>query len=601
MAPLPSSETKGVRGKAWQRESRSHEGLASGSDWVSHQVEAMASAWAQGKPISVEELLADHPELNSEDAVRLVYEDVCLRREAGLDVLTDEVVRRFPQWKNELEILLGCDRLLRPLARTAVFPEIGEELGPFRLISELGRGASGKTYLATDPGLAGRLVVLKVSSDDQEEHLSLARLQHTHIVPLYSEHTFPDRALRALCMPYCGGASLARLLEALANTPVHLRTGCHLLDAVDRSQHPALPGADEGPYRRYLTQASYVQAVCWIVACLADALHEAHSRGLVHMDVKPSNLLIAGDGLPMLLDFHLAGKPVKPGERPSDRLGGTPGWMAPEQKAALKALSQGQSITQRVDHRADLYSLGLLLCEALAGPGARARAAEGEPWSRCNPLVSTGLSDIVAKCLASSPHERYHDAASLADDLRRHLNDLPLRGVPNRSFMERWKKWRRRKPVALARGVAWLISLAVLGTAAVAGTAFYRQRLREIETDLEDGQKSRVDHRFTEAARVLSRGLERAMAIPTPDDLKTRLNRELRLARRGQKASELRHLADLARFWYGISPPAGEEARRFVQKVRAVWEGRSHLLNLPGEALDPEVERGIRTDLLELA
>ena len=117
-----------------------------------------------------------------------------------------------------------------------------------------------------------------------------------------------------------------------------------------------------------------------------------------------------------------------------------------------------------------------------------------------------------------------------------------------------------RKPVALARGVAWLISLAVLGTAAVAGTAFYRQRLREIETDLEDGQKSRVDHRFTEAARVLSRGLERAMAIPTPDDLKTRLDRELRLARRGQKAGELRHLADLARFWYGISPPAGEES-----------------------------------------
>ena len=289
MAPLPSSETKGVRGEAWQRESRSHEESASGSDWVSQQVEAMASAWAQGKPISVEELLADHPELNSEDAVRLVYEDVCLRREAGLEVLTDEVVRRFPQWKNELEILLGCDRLLRPLARTAVLPEIGEDLGPFRLISELGRGASGKTYLATEPGLAGRLVVLKVSSDDQEEHLSLARLQHTHIVPLYSEHTFPDRGLRALCMPYCGGASLARLLEALADTPAHLRTGRHLLEAVDRSQHPALPSTDDGPYRRYLTQASYVQAVCWIVACLADALHEAHSRGLVHMDVKPSN------------------------------------------------------------------------------------------------------------------------------------------------------------------------------------------------------------------------------------------------------------------------------------------------------------------------
>jgi Flp pilus assembly protein TadD len=402
-------------------------------------------------------------------------------------------------------------------------------------------------------------------------------------------------------MPYCGGASLGRLLEDLSDIPVHLRTGRHLLEAVDRCQHPTLPGADDGPYRRYLDQASYVQAVCWIVACLADALHEAHSRGLVHMDVKPSNLLIAGDGQPMLLDFHLARKPIKPGERPSDRLGGTPGWMAPEQEAALTALSQGQSIPHRVDHRADLYSLGLLLCETLSGSGARTRAAAGEPWSRGNPLVSTGLSDIAVKCLATNPHERYRDAASLADDLRRHLNDLPLRGVPNRSLSERWQKWRRRKPVALARGIAWLISLAVLGTAAVAGTAFYRQRIHEIETDLEDGQRSRVDHRFTEAARVLNRGLERATVIPTPVDLKTKLDRELRLARRGQKAVELHRLADLARFWYGISPPAGEEARRFVEKVRALWEARSHLLSPPGEDLEPEVERGIRTDLLELA
>src|SRR5512144_2171357 len=98
MAPLPSSETKVIRGEGWQRESKSHDKSASASDWVARQVEAMASAWAQAKPISVEQLLADHPELSSEQAVRLIYEDVSLRREAGLDVHTDEVVSRFPQW-----------------------------------------------------------------------------------------------------------------------------------------------------------------------------------------------------------------------------------------------------------------------------------------------------------------------------------------------------------------------------------------------------------------------------------------------------------------------------------------------------------------------
>jgi len=80
----------------------------------------------------------------------------------------------------------------------------------------------------------------------------------------------------------------------------------------------------------------YVEAVCWIVACLAEGLQSAHAHGLVHLDVKPSNVLIAGDGLPMQLDFHLARRPVGAGEQIVDRLGGTPGWIAPEHRAALK-------------------------------------------------------------------------------------------------------------------------------------------------------------------------------------------------------------------------------------------------------------------------
>src|SRR5208282_3086171 len=154
---------------------------------------------------------------------------------------------------------------------------------------------------------------------------------------------------------------------------------------------------------RFLEQATYIQAVCWIVACLADGLHEAHAHGLVHMDVKPSNVLIAADGLPLLLDFHLARKPIKSGERVVDRLGGTPGWMAPEQAAALKAVSLGQPVGEPVNRRADLYPLGLLLCEALGGPGAGIEGAKGEPLQHYNSQVSPGLADMVHKCLAVKP------------------------------------------------------------------------------------------------------------------------------------------------------------------------------------------------------
>ena len=226
----------------------------SNSAWISRQVQAMASAWARGERVSAEELLASHPGLGDEAAIRLIYEEVCLRRESGEEIATTEVVNRFPRWKDELEVLLGCDRMLRPFSRVAMFPSVGEDLGPFRLLAELGRGASGKTYLAAEPALGNRLVVLKVIADDQEEHLSLARLRHTHIIPLFSEQSWPERGLRALCMPYLGGASLARILEGVAHIPPAKR-------ARPRSARCSRPHADESrPIRRSPTA---LIAVTW--------------------------------------------------------------------------------------------------------------------------------------------------------------------------------------------------------------------------------------------------------------------------------------------------------------------------------------------------
>ena len=138
------------------------------------------------------------------------------------------------------------------------------------------------------------------------------------------------------------------------------------------------PRRSDRPYRRNIENVSYVEAICWIGTRLADALQEAHAHGLVHMDVKPSNVLIAADGSPMLLDFHLACRPIRAGERFPDRIGGTPGWMAPEHRAALDAVARGEPIPEPVDHRADIYALGLLLREALGGP-APASGTGGEP------------------------------------------------------------------------------------------------------------------------------------------------------------------------------------------------------------------------------
>src|SRR5262249_43175982 len=152
----------------------------------------MARRWRQGERPAAEELLAAHPHLaaDADAVVRLVYEELCLRQELGEPADPDALLARFPRWRPQLQVLLECHELLAAARPAPAFPEAGERLGEFRLVRELGRGASGRVFLAAQPALGGRLVVLKLVPRDAHEHLNLARLQHTHVVPLYAAYEF---------------------------------------------------------------------------------------------------------------------------------------------------------------------------------------------------------------------------------------------------------------------------------------------------------------------------------------------------------------------------------------------------------------------------
>jgi serine/threonine protein kinase/Tfp pilus assembly protein PilF len=556
----------------------------------------MRRCWRRGDRHPAEVFLNRHPELwlTPESALDLIYEEYCLREAAGDTAAEQDLTGRFPQWAGPLRVMLDCHRVLKSGRDEPQYPAVGKIVGEFRLLDELGRGSRGRVFLATQTALADRPVVLKITPIDGGEHLSLARLQHTNIVPLYSVLADAAKNTRILCMPYFGRATLALIYQSLADAPLQARTGRQIADAIDAiasrvagvessSLQPAIEaessfagGSTSRPQppaaMQMLAHVSYVQAMCWITASLADALQFAHERGLVHLDLKPSNVLLATDGQPMLLDFHLAREPIRPVGPVPEYFGGTPDYMAPEQHAAMLSLRDGEPVEVTVDGRADIYSLGAMLYESLGGQ--LPFADDSPPLERLNPRVSAGLSDIVAKSVARRAEDRYPDAAAFADDLRRHLADQPLVGVPNRSVAERWHKWRRRRPNQF-RAAGMLLVVATAAAIVLAGArSQIRDRRHQAERALRDGDAQIQNGDYAAAARTFERGITLVDGLWTQQELPQQLREQLDTAKRLHLAQQLHDLADEVRVLYGTesTPPARRQS--LASQCREFWEKR---------------------------
>jgi serine/threonine protein kinase/tetratricopeptide (TPR) repeat protein len=375
----------------------------------------------------------------------------------------------------------------------ARLPQQGDSLFGFRLRHELGRGAFARVFLAEQEDLAGRPVVLKISGIDGDEPETLAQLQHTHIVPIYSAHEDAYRGLRAVCMPYFGGAPLSRVLETLwagTDRPTRGQQLVQALQTVSGKESPNSASGAKGSAEAddkestplaHLESLSYIRACVWILVQLAEALEHAHQRGVLHRDIKPSNVLLGDDGQPMLLDFNVAQNLRRGSARTV--VGGTVAYMAPEH---LKALTNPDpALAARVDQRADIYSMGMVLYEMMAGcrpfdqsgsyspvmPVIVAMALERghtvPSLREKRPDVPWGLESIARTCLDPDPSRRYQRAEHLAEDLRRFLDDRPLKYAPELSVVERAAKWARRHPRLTSSGSVGTLAVLVL---AVTGT-----------------------------------------------------------------------------------------------------------------------------------
>lgn len=364
-----------------------------------------------------------------------------------------------------------------------LFPKPGDEFFGFELVDELGRGAFGRVFLARERQLSNRPVVLKVTLKANNEQHRLARLQHTNIVPI--QNAFRRGPYHVVQMPYFGRQTLADVISHVRTDSTFPQVGGDVFTtAAQASTHrntkhhsskvdsgvqpfaappvetdaPAAEITDVHPLRDLLTGMPYTDAVLAVLRRLADGLAHAHHRGILHLDLKPANVLFSDDGQPMLLDFNLSA------DRTSDdrkRVGGTWPYMAPETIRAFAGLSD-----EPADERTDLYALGVIFFELLTCrlpfatirrvpedlPAAIAEREQGAPAVRdFNPDVPHAVEAVVRKLLAPNPADRYQTVDQLRQDLQRQQENLPLLYAADRNLVERVQKWKKRNPNLMGR------------------------------------------------------------------------------------------------------------------------------------------------------
>jgi serine/threonine-protein kinase len=267
---------------------------------------------------------------------------------------------------------------------------IGLRVGNYEIVDEIGRGGMATVYRAYQPRM-DRFVAVKVIHRSivgdtralerfQREAQLIARLEHPHLLPVFDFDGLHEP-------PYI----VMRYLE-----------GGTLREVLDEARLP-------------------LGEVVYMLRQIASALDYAHRQGVIHRDIKPSNIMVDQDGNAFLMDFGIAR--MNEGGTGLTQTGfavGTPGYMAPE---------QGMGMTT-VDHRADLYSLGVMLFQMLTGempyggetPMAVILKHMRDPIPRASELntaLPPEIDDVIARAMAKQPEDRYDTAGDLADDLTR--------------------------------------------------------------------------------------------------------------------------------------------------------------------------------------
>ncbi|HHI67808.1 MAG TPA: serine/threonine protein kinase, partial [Planctomycetes bacterium] len=442
----------------------------------------------------------DSPSSGGKDGMKLLQEalEVFGRwKEEGGEESAADLLDRYPHLREYLEPLLEDEEEAE---------EAPGRMGDFEILGELGRGGMGVVYEARQISLDRKVALKVLSLGPASNPASLARfrrearmaasLDHPGLVKILSFGN--EGGTFFLAMELIEGASLAEILEEAS------RKGLSPLDGKTVGEIVAsLCGVE--PVEAPPWKGGYVECVLELVRQVAEALDHAHRAGIVHRDVKPSNILVRPDGKAVLTDFGLARERGNPTMTMTGDFVGTPYYVSPEQAKGGE-----------VDGRTDVFSLGATLYELLtlkkpfAGESThqvlgRILGKEPPDPHKINPGLHPDLSAVVLKALEKDPSRRYPAAGAFAADIQAFLEYRPV-SARRPTLASKAKKWVKREP--------WKASLAlllVLAVPSLGGMGIYLLRKQgEIRLAQEAAKREKLEDLLGIAFLVMEEDPNRA-------------------------------------------------------------------------------------------